>query len=578
MAFCSFSKDCEGNSHVIVDNKFITKYLPQADGLAVKVYLYGLYLCENVRSEFSLSSLAEVLGAEEDKIVEAFTFWQDYDLIDIISKDPFAVQYLPVKAVVGKPKKVRYEQYGDFNKELQRKLQRAGKFVSASDYLKYMRFLEDNAMQPQALLLIAEYCINKQGDAVSHSYIFNKAKKFVRDGLTTYELVEKELSSFHASEGDVAEVFAALGLAHGKTPVEADFSLYRKWTSTLLFPKDAIVAAAKRMKRGNMNGLDVLLEDLYERKKNTAEAIAAYLDGRDFLANLTFRIARKLGVKVSNPATYIDEYVERWVGYGFEDSALLDVALFCLKTERNSFDDMNTTIETLHADGCVEKDCVKAFIKQKNEELKLFSKIQEICGAIRKNTANLALIHTWREWNFSDEMILEAAKRSATSASPLPYINKILTEWKSENVFDVKNISEAPMSATNAQKGGFVNAQVAAANAKSDRERHYALLREKALKRAEKYQAKANEDGRYKEVSAALSKMEIALAKAEVFDPKKLPALQKEKQTLLLRQKSILSELGIAERDLSPVFSCAKCSDTGFLPTGAACDCYKNRN
>ena len=46
MAFCSFSKDNE-SAYTIVENKFITHYLPEADGFAVKVYLYGLYLCEN---------------------------------------------------------------------------------------------------------------------------------------------------------------------------------------------------------------------------------------------------------------------------------------------------------------------------------------------------------------------------------------------------------------------------------------------------------------------------------------------------------------------------------------------------
>ena len=71
MAFCSFSKDCDGNSYVTVENKFITKYLPEADGFAVKVYLYGLYLCKNADSDFSLSSMAEVLKTSEEKLVEA---------------------------------------------------------------------------------------------------------------------------------------------------------------------------------------------------------------------------------------------------------------------------------------------------------------------------------------------------------------------------------------------------------------------------------------------------------------------------------------------------------------------------
>ena len=31
----------------------------------------------------------------------------------------------------------------------------------------------------------------------------------------------------------------------------------------------------------------------------------------------------------------------------------------------------------------------------------------------------------------------------------------------------------------------------------------------------------------------------------------------------------------IQEKDLLPQFTCANCSDTGFLPNGVACNCYK---
>ncbi|MBQ8291175.1 MAG: DnaD domain protein [Clostridia bacterium] len=572
MAFCSFSKDCEGNSYITLDNKFITKYLPEADGFAVKVYLYGLYLCENAHADYSLSSMAEVLGVPESKIEDAFYFWEEYDLVQVLSKSPFAVQYLPVKSAVGRPKKVRYEQYADFNKELQRKLQKAGKFLTAGDYLKYMRFLEDNAMQPQAFLLIAEYCINKQGEAISHAYIFNKAKKFVREGFTTYELVERELSSYNVNEGELAAVFAALNVAAQKTPTEADYSLYRKWTTTLGFEKAAVLAAAKHLKRGSIASLDVVLEELYEKGKTDPTEIAEYLANREYWASLTFRIGRKLGVKVSNPAPYIEEYTEKWCTYGFDDTSLLDIALFCLKTERNSFDDMNAIIEKLFADGCVTKDCVKAHLKEKNEELKLFAKIQEICGSIRKNATNLSLIRTWRDWKFNDEMILEAAKRSATSASPIPYMNKILSDWKQSGVFDTKNI---PDGQNFIPSGKFVNPQIEAINAKADRERYYSLLRERAQAKADKVLAKANTDNRFKTLATELSKMELSLAKAEIFTPDKLPALQQKKAALLEERAAILSRLGIAESELVPQVTCKKCLDTGFMKNGVACDCYK---
>ena len=180
-------------------------------------------------------------------------------------------------------------------------------------------------------------------------------------------------------------------------------------------------------------------------------------------------------------------------------------------------------------------------------------------------------------------MILEAAKRSCASASPIPYMNKILSDWKRLEIFDVKNIPETENASVGkagsyAARGGFVSAAVEAANAKSDRERYYALLREKAQMRADRFLAKANANGRFKEVSAGLAKMEISLAKAEVFEPQKLPALTAQKTALLQERGEILSGLGISEKDLLPQYTCKKCSDTGFLKSGKACDCYAKRD
>ncbi|MBE7077997.1 MAG: hypothetical protein E7377_04765 [Clostridiales bacterium] len=577
MAFCTFSKDHD-NGYTIVENKFITKYLPEADGFAVKVYLYGLYLCENRDQEFGASAMAEVLKTTEAKILEAFSFWEDYDLVEILSKDPLVVQYLPVRTAVGRPKKIRYEQYADFNKELQRRMQKVGKFITPGDYVKYMRFLEENAIQPQALLLIAEYCINKQGEAVSPSYIFNKAKKLIRGGCTTYDQVEKELSSYNANERELQAIFTALNL-YARTPDEGEYELYRKWTETWGFPKDAILVTARKLKRGTINSLDLTLGELAEKSKLTAAEIEGYLTDREMLANLTFRLSRKLGIKVQNPTPYIDEFVEKWYTYGFEETSLLDLALFCMKTERGDFTAMHELIQKLFSDGIVSKEGVKEFLKIQNGNLKLLTKLRELCPSIRNNATNLSLLATWREWKFSDEMILEAAKRSCTSTNPIPYMNKILSDWKRGGVYEANNIPDSKTTGAGTSStlisNRYINPAIEAINAKSDRERYYATLREKAQSEADKFVAKANRNARFKELVTELSKMEIALAKAEVFEPTKLPALTEKKAELLRERRNILDGLGIHEEQLLPHYTCGKCSDTGFLPSGAACDCYK---
>ena len=216
---------------------------------------------------------------------------------------------------------------------------------------------------------------------------------------------------------------------------------------------------------------------------------------------------------------------------------------------------------------------VKAFLKERANEWKLFEKIREICGNVRKSAVNVSMIRTWKEWAFTDEMILEAATRSASSANAIPYMNKILTDWKKDGIFEVKDIPEKSVTA-NAEKK-FVSPAVDAINAKADRERYYALLREKAISKADKTLTKANQNVRFKELSAELASMEISLAKAEVFEPKKLPALLERKQALLALRGEVLAEMGIHEEELIPQFICQKCQDTGFLKNGKACDCYK---
>jgi len=575
MAFCSFSKEFTENSYTYVENRFIQKYLPEANDFAVKVYLYGLHLCQCGGEDFSARSLAEVLKTTETKILDAFHYWEDYDLVEILCKEPLTVQYLPVRSATGKPKKVRYDKYADFNKELQKRMQKVGKFISYKESVQYMQFLEENDLQPMAFLLIAEYCIAKDGESVSPSHLFNKAKKFMRDGITTYEQVESALGNYNENEKYIEELFKLLGIV--RRIDEDDYTLYNAWLAKG-FERGGIRTAAKHLKKGKMSTLQLILDELAEKEKFTAREITAYLTERDTLSNLTFRIARKLGVKVANPATYIDEYVEKWMNYGYEESSLLDIALYCLKTGCGDFACMHDHVEKLFNQGIVSADSVKEDLKSKNADVKLLSKMQELCGSIRPSAANLALLQTWREWAFSDAMILEAAKRAAGSASPVPYVNRILSEWKRAEYKTPADLAKDEKPTVQKTTGGmpsYVVASVEAANAKSAREKYYADKREKAQSVADRYAMKAKSNPRFGAIEKALSKMNMELAKAELFSPETLPSLQEKQKELQTERKDILKALGIEEWQLLPQYECKKCSDSGFLASGASCDCYK---
>ncbi len=115
---------------------------------------------------------------------------------------------------------------------------------------------------------------------------------------------------------------------------------------------------------------------------------------------------------------------------------------------------------------------------------------------------------------------------------------------------------------------------VQSANARADRERFYADRKNKAQAKADEYLEKAMRSPIFKQAEQELKRLEIEKAKAELYAPEKLPDIHAEQARLREQREKALADLGLTSCDLLPKWHCAKCSDTGFLPNGTACNCY----
>ena len=102
-----------------------------------------------------------------------------------------------------------------------------------------------------------------------------------------------------------------------------------------------------------------------------------------------------------------------------------------------------------------------------------------------------------------------------------------------------------------------------------------AEARRRAAARAEQAKAEAEKDAEFSEAERAIKKGEIELAKAEIFAPETMPSLMKAMTEAKKRRAAAMVRLGFTEQDFVPQYACKKCSDTGFLPDGRMCDCYK---
>lgn len=116
---------------------------------------------------------------------------------------------------------------------------------------------------------------------------------------------------------------------------------------------------------------------------------------------------------------------------------------------------------------------------------------------------------------------------------------------------------------------------VTVANERSEREHYYAVLRRRAQEHAEKAIALAQSDEGFKAAESTIRKGEIELARAEVFAPETAREIRAKIDAARKERLNALARLNLTEEDLQPAFKCKKCSDTGYLPDGRACDCYK---
>ena len=554
---CSYSKEFSCSAFTDVENQFILEYLPVSSGDAVKVYLYGLFLCKNPKYDCSLEEMAKALNMAESAVVDCFNYWEEFGLVSITTTNPFSVQYQPIQTFTStRQKKIKAEKYSDFTKGLQALL--PSRMISTSEYTEYFTIMETYSIRPEAMLMIVKYCADRKGSDIGYRYVSKVAKDFGSRGIITVEKVEKELSSYILRTSVIERILKALSLR--RQPELEDATLLKKWTQELNFEEENIVFAASKLKKGSMEKLNDFLLELYSMKSFSRSEIEDFSAKKQSIYNLAIKINKTLSVYVDVLDNVIDTYTNKWISYGFDEDALLYIANYSFKVGKNTLRDMDELVEYLRNRGFIDLSSVSDYFEQLKKVDEFLSKMLLTAGINRRPTPwDRENYNVWKSWNFSEDMILESAKLSSGKSSPVAYMNGILSNWKNNGVFTLDSVSEK--SKQN--------------DSQEEYNREYERRRTLAVSRAQKNTEKAMELDGFNQVYARLNSIEKDLAFAEIAgNSENLNRLEKEKADLLTSADKILSQIGMTLLDLSPRYACDKCNDTGYVGTHR-CDCYK---
>ena len=437
MAFCDKEKQFIDSGFTTVDNKFIFNYLPDASDIRSAIYLFGLALSSSDGDDNSCETIARKFNISCEDVISAYQFWEELGLVHIINSQPKRVIYLALQGATTALKKIKPSKYAKFTRDMQDAI--SGRMITTNEYNEYYMFLEDTTFEPAALVAVARYCVELQGNDINYPYILTVARNQLKKGATTLAAVSDNLKSQQKYDKELDLVFKALSLrSHHIT--YADRENYEKWSKEYGFSGEVILYAAKKCKVGGMTRLDNLLSQYYRNGVLSEKEIEHFEQEKTHLYDLAKTVNRTIGVYYQSLDTVIEEYILKWLRKGYDDETLLAIAKYSFTSGIRTLNGLDTIIDKLYKKGVTNLTSLSAYLNTLSDTDKTIQTILYKCGLVRRTIASdRTLYKTWTEdWNLSLELICYAAELSAGTSNPLTYLNRILSDYKQNGITTVE--------------------------------------------------------------------------------------------------------------------------------------------
>lgn len=268
----------------VLENEFIDRYMPKANGEYVKVYLMLLRHLDESASLPAPSRLADLLECTEKDILRAFKYWEGQGLLEYKEEAPDrslqaevspSEASLTVAPVSGTDKSVNTRNHGN-RKEFKELLfvaeQYLGKTLSATDINAITYFYETLQMSADLIEYLIEYCV-ENGHKSIH-YIQKVALSWHSQDIRTAEQAKTNSVLYNKN---CYSILNAYGIK-GRAPAASEIAYIRKWHEEYAFSLEIILEACDRtmnmIHQPNFEYTDSILKNWYKKNVHTLEDVS----------------------------------------------------------------------------------------------------------------------------------------------------------------------------------------------------------------------------------------------------------------------------------------------------------------
>lgn len=288
--------NCAQGNITVLENEFIDRYMPGANGEYVKVYLLVLRHLNEASGLLSISQMADILECTEKDILRALNYWKKQGILDFCdSAATSGTENLPqsgVRPAVGQETvpAQNIQQYRsrkereEFKELLFVAEQYLGKTLSSTDIDTITYFYDTLRMPAELIEYLIEYCV-ENGHKSMH-YIKTVALSWNSRNLRT---VEEAKASTQMYSKNCYSILNAYGIK-GRGPAPAETAYIRKWNEEYGFTLDILLEAVRRtmnaIHQPNFEYTDSILKNWISKDvhslKDIEAADAAFIKEKEY--------------------------------------------------------------------------------------------------------------------------------------------------------------------------------------------------------------------------------------------------------------------------------------------------------
>lgn len=437
MPLCVFDESNPMFGVTPVENLFLEEFMPRAPGDSVKVYLYGLKLCQNPGKEMTLSAVARALAMEEERVESAFVYWERKGLLRRLSDRPVSYAYVNLQKALLEGKLHGGDAalpYQDFNNALQDLF--GDRLLHAEDYQRVYALMEDLELPQDVVLLLVEHLIKTSArkQKLTMNQLEKEARLWAKEGCTTKEAALDYLRTKTADYDGARQVVKQLGPR--RPPSLDEEALYRKWTEEWGFSLEEVLrACAETTKIANPNFayVDAVLKKRRGQNLRTPQQLEENERQRAGLRE----VLASLGAASATVTEELLGLYAGWQAQGFDQEALVLAAGYLQWQGRGTPQELETLLVAWQAEGLTQGRQVREHLDRSKAQNQALQALFRTAGIRRSPTReDRAQLKAWQDRGAGMELLLLAAEYARHADNPFAMMNGILSQWLAKDVRD----------------------------------------------------------------------------------------------------------------------------------------------